>query len=435
MNKNVAFTICAKNYIGLAQVLEKSIKKYNDDVDFFIFVADEFIVADDLVIGNNLLLPDNIFIAKDVLNFSNEKWNEMSFKYNLTEFCTSIKAMCFSFLFEEKKYEKAIFLDPDIVVFNTLDSVFENLKTYSIILTPHLLNVSANLTKLRDNDMMNTGVFNLGFIALKRNVISYKMLQWWNERLIDYCYIDYYDGYFTDQKWMNFIPTYFNQTEVLISNHLGMNVAPWNFEERELILKDGVYYITDRLDKKDQYPLIFTHYSGFDYAALITGTIRHTTIQNLKIYDDLLPLFIDYEKLLDESDFRKYLKMKYLYGYFDNLLPISAVYRRLYRRLLNDKKIKSNPFSTSKDSFFDLLKKEKLVSEEGIVVDKLNRFNTPNITGKIRFINSFFKFAYKVLGYQKYFMLIKLLREYSKVENHVHLIDKSYLDNNIFTKN
>ena len=38
--------------------------------------------------------------------------------------------------------------------------------------------------KLRDNDMLNTGVFNLGFVALKRNEASYRMLKWWNERLV-----------------------------------------------------------------------------------------------------------------------------------------------------------------------------------------------------------------------------------------------------------
>jgi hypothetical protein len=40
--KNCVFTIVAKNYIGLAQILEESLKDKNPDVDFFIFVADEF---------------------------------------------------------------------------------------------------------------------------------------------------------------------------------------------------------------------------------------------------------------------------------------------------------------------------------------------------------------------------------------------------------
>lgn len=433
MSKKAAFTICAKNYIGLAQVLERSIKKYNDDVDFYIFVVDEFVDSDKLIIGDKSGQPDNIVIAKDVLNFTTEKWKEMSFKYNLTEFCTSIKSMCFSYLFEKKKYEKGIFLDPDILVFNTLDYIYDNLSSYSIILTPHLLNVNSISKKLRDNDMMNTGVFNLGFVALKNNEVSSRMLKWWNERLIDYCYIDYYDGYFTDQKWMDFIPGYFNKGELLVSDHLGMNVAPWNFDERELVVEDDIFYIKDRIDGKVLVPLLFTHYSGFDYSMLILGKIHHTTVRGLQIFNDLLPLFKEYEKVLNEGSFKNYLKMKYSYSQYDNLSPVLNVHRRLYRRLLNDGKINGNPFNTDGQSFYSLLKDNKMVAHESSVIDKSNRFNTSNMEGKIKFINNFFRLFYKILGHQRYFMLLKVLREYSKVENHVHIIDKSYIKNNILT--
>lgn len=37
--KNCIFTICAKNYVGLAQILEKSVLKYNKNVDFYINTA------------------------------------------------------------------------------------------------------------------------------------------------------------------------------------------------------------------------------------------------------------------------------------------------------------------------------------------------------------------------------------------------------------
>ena len=80
--KNCAFTIVAKNYIGLAQILEKSIREYYNDLLFYIIVADE--------IDNELKkeLSTNILVAKETLNITPETWENMSFKYNLTEFCT-----------------------------------------------------------------------------------------------------------------------------------------------------------------------------------------------------------------------------------------------------------------------------------------------------------------------------------------------------------
>ena len=56
MNKCI-FTIVAKNYIGLGQILEQSVRNHHNDIDFYIFVADEFAVMPDN-------LNSNIIIAK-----------------------------------------------------------------------------------------------------------------------------------------------------------------------------------------------------------------------------------------------------------------------------------------------------------------------------------------------------------------------------------
>ena len=134
--RNIAFTICAKNYIGLAQVLEKSIKNNNPEIEFYIFVADEF--------EEEQLLPNNVLIAREVLDISDDEWNQMTFKYDLTEFCTSIKPTCFKYVFEECKPDKCIYFDPDIFVFSSLDNIYEQLNNYSIILTPHITTLEIN---------------------------------------------------------------------------------------------------------------------------------------------------------------------------------------------------------------------------------------------------------------------------------------------------
>ena len=103
---NCAFTIVAKNYIGLAMILEKSIKRYYTDLDFFIVVADE--PSSELSD-----MPENIIFAKDELGIDNKKWYEMAFKYDLTEFCTAIKPDSILYILSQG-YEKVIYLDPDI---------------------------------------------------------------------------------------------------------------------------------------------------------------------------------------------------------------------------------------------------------------------------------------------------------------------------------
>ena len=114
MKKKCAFTIVAKNYIGLGQILGKSIQIYNEDIDFFIVVSDEFSEP-------NPSLSANVIIGKEVLGIKPQKWVDMSFKYDLTEFCTSIKPLGFRYFFD-KGYDNVIYFDG--LNWNLMDPTF-----------------------------------------------------------------------------------------------------------------------------------------------------------------------------------------------------------------------------------------------------------------------------------------------------------------------
>ena len=423
--KKIAFTICAKNYIGLALALEKSIKEHNNDVDFLIFVADEF--SDEEKIND---LPDNIIIAKDVIGIYAEQWNQMSFKYDLTEFCTSIKPSCFKHVFKKYNSDACIYFDPDILVFNSLDTIYNNLVDKSIIVTPHITTIESVYTgNLNERNLLFSGMFNLGFLALKNDVYAKKMLDWWEIRLEDRCFQNMMENYFTDQKWMDFLPSFF-PNQLLISDDLGLNVAPWNFYEREIIKKDNSFLVKDRIKKEvdASYLLLFVHFSGYDYKALINGEIVQGNIKNFEGYEDFEEIFDRYASFIKQSDFSKYIKLGYTYNYFSNQVSISNVYRKLFRRLQEDKKINVNPFDAS-CSFYLSLKEAKLINQKMLKTDKISIATAENVEQKTLMINKLLKILFKCIGANRFFMLMRLMRLYSKIENHVYLIDKSYLKN------
>jgi hypothetical protein len=307
--KKIAFTICAKNYIGLALALQKSIKQYNNDVDFLIFVADEF--SDEEKI---LDLPENVIIAREKIGIPEEQWNQMSFKYDLTEFCTSIKPSCFKYVFEHYKHDVCIYFDPDILVFNSLDTIYSKLDNYSIVVTPHITTIQSVYTgKLNERNLLYSGMFNLGFLALKNDSNAKKMLNWWEIRLEDRCFQNMMENYFTDQKWMDFLPSFF-PTQLLVSHDLGLNVAPWNFFEREMI-ENNSFFIKNRINNEDHtiYPLTFVHFSGYNYKALIDGDIVQGNIKQLEVYSDYQKIFNLYSDFIKSSDFSKFVKLNYWY--------------------------------------------------------------------------------------------------------------------------
>ena len=417
--KKTAFTICAKNYIGLALALEESIKSYNKDINFFIFVADEFENKEDIVD-----LPKNVLVAKEHLDIQESLWNEMSFKYDLTEFCTSIKPSCFKYMFKMTETDACIYFDPDILTFSSLEVIYSKLDKYSIVLTPHITTIETIYSgDLSEQRLLYSGIFNLGFIAIKNSTVGIQLIDWWEKRLEDRCFQNMMDHYFTDQKWMDFVPSLFPES-VYISSNLGFNVAPWNFYEREIIKNDESFFVTNRITNDNVlHPLVFVHFSGFNYKELLSGKVVQGNIKDMVFRDDYSIIFEEYSKFILESHFSKYIKHNYSYNYFNNNVYITKIHRSLYRRLVEDGKLTDNPFM-SNGTFYSALKKNKVLKT--INLDKTILENVPNVGSKIKIVNKLWSFLFSIVGSNNFFRILKLMRIYSKVENHVYLISDDY---------
>src|SRR5208282_3977814 len=91
-------------------------------------------------------------------------------------------------------------------------------------------------------------------VAVTNSDEAHKFLSWWEHRCLTLGYVDRQNGLFVDQKWIDFVPCYFNS--VLVLKHPGCNMAYWNLHERTLE-KVGETWIVNNSE-----PLIFYHFSG-----------------------------------------------------------------------------------------------------------------------------------------------------------------------------
>lgn len=430
MEKKIAFTICAKNYIGLARILEKSCKLHNSDYSFFIFVTDELNETD------LKKVPSNVFFCKDTLAdiIKEDLWERMAFQYDVTEFCTSVKPFCFQYLFKQYAAEKVIYLDPDIMVFSSFCDIDALLNNYKIIITPHITTIDCLFKGDRsEQGLLSTGLYNLGFLALtKCETIEY-FLEWWAERLKSKCFVDVLDSLYTDQRWIDFLPSLFDNSTLLISNHLGLNLAPWNYFEREIFAKEHKLFVRYRGDVKSahslkEFPLVFVHFSGYDYPNFLEGRYIQKNIPNLNDYEDIKLACDNYSDLLKSNKelFTEFISYSYSYNYFKNGTMIKGFQRRLYRSLIEENYVISKPFSDNSFSFYLLLEKKGLVPKTNNNEDKINKFNLPDVDAKLARLNWIMRALFKIIGISKYILLLKLMRPYSKLENHIHLIDKKY---------
>lgn len=198
-------------------------------------------------------LFDDVFLAADL---GYENFDAYIFRHNLTEACTAIKAKLLSFLFERHPNEElVVFLDPDIWIFSPLNEIFLN-STFDVAVTPHHLEDETTLEATKDNVFrtLQCGVFNLGFLAIRRSEVAFDFLKWWDRKLRMFCYVDFSRGLFIDQKWIDLAISFF---DLHILRHPGYNVANWNISKR-ILSYSGPELLVNRE------PLRFIHFSGID---------------------------------------------------------------------------------------------------------------------------------------------------------------------------
>lgn len=404
---NAIFTICAKNYLAQALTLRQSVLN-KSKVDFYFFLADD----------EKGIEIENLYSLSS-LNIKN--WRSMAFKYNIIEFATSIKPYCFQKLFS-LGYQKVLYLDPDIFVTDNLSCIWDSLDNKSIILTPHYLDIIESFTGAVPESVFNRdGIFNLGFAGIKNDNVGNSIVKWWCSRLNDQCFSDVYEATFTDQKWMDFVPDFIPDS-LEICRHFGANVAIWNLHERELLHRDGAFFIR-RISTGEEFPLLFYHFSGFDPFEEEIINRRHSDF-TVKNYPSFKPLIEVYRKMIYGNGYEYYSKMKYAYNTFDNGTNVVPINRRLYRVMLDAGKIEpeENPFS-SRGFFYQLMKNKHLLSRMQISDKKIIKSEIDK-GQKIAncLVYPLFKIILRIIGVNKYELLLGLCRRLGHLEYNVFLL-------------
>ena len=351
MLQNVIVTIIAPNYASQALTLGKSLLRNMPNFDFVTVLIQDEVNVDWLQSQISDYLRHEILSGKHkVIPISNINWGDFdvsraSNQYNLLEFATSIKpAVIRHFL--QNGYENVTYLDPDIYVYKDFSPLILN--ETPIKLTPHILSDFPldGFTPNQQN-ILWAGIFNLGFVSF--NLEGIQFLNWWSEKLNEYCLMDVANGYHVDQKWMDWAPI-FAETQILVNP--GLNVAYWNLHERLIFARDKHYFVNqDDLE----YPLYFFHFSGFsDF-----NTFQLTKHGNRNFSEARLPLSIlqEYSALRLSASINCVVPEWHLAGRYKGM----ALPEKIRKTILERKgfKLKYNEMDyryASKNSLIDFLK-------------------------------------------------------------------------------
>lgn len=308
-----AYTSANVHYLPKARLLCRSIKEHHPEFRFVLVLVDG--------------LPewfdprsepfDEIVMAEDLAIKNLDSW---IFHHDVVELCTAIKPFAAAHLLARSDCSKALYFDPDMVLFSRLDDLLADLSASNLCLTPHQTVPEETLEHVIDNEIcsLKHGVYNLGFIGVNNTPEGRRFTQWWSDRLYHFCRADIPNGLFTDQKWIDLAPSFFQGVAILKSPRF--NVATWNLTTRKLTGGPATGYLVDGA------PLGFYHFTGFDSGA-------HAVMAKKNVPGNLalMTLLLWYKEQLVKSETGQESSWKWPYGFYRNGEAIAPAHRALYR--------------------------------------------------------------------------------------------------------
>ncbi|MDZ5650785.1 hypothetical protein [Nitrospirillum sp. BR 11828] len=361
------FTSFTYTYLSRARVLAQTLRRVHPDWTLWALIVDELpqgVSADEAHAGF-----DRVVFARDLGIPSFDSW---IFRHDLVEACTAVKGPMLAEMLRQG-CDTVVYLDPDIAVFSSLDGVLARLDDGAILLTPHQIDPNDTQSAIADNELgsLRHGIYNLGFIAVRNGPEGRRFARWWADMLRRSCYDDPAAGLFTDQKWCDLVPAFFDG--VRVERDPGCNVASWNLSRRRVeIGRDGGIRVNGS-------PLKFYHFTKINaYGDAMTERYADG---NPHVHE----IWHWYKRAIAAQEMPGIPQGWWAYGRFDNGMAVSKAMRLPLRDDLGLVTSFPQPLRSGPGSYFDWLLREKpeLVrqSATGFVVMGMHRSGTSALAG------------------------------------------------------
>jgi hypothetical protein len=326
------FTSAALNYIPKVRLLFESLRRHMPQARLHLALSDR--------------LPEDFDLAREPFDeihplesLGIADWRGWAFCHDIVELSTAIKPFVLQKLLAREDCRAVLYLDPDMVAFSPLDDLQEALAEANVLLTPHQITPERSLDAVIDNEIcsLKHGVYNLGFVGVAPTDEGRRFAQWWGERVYHFCRADIPQGLFTDQRWIDLAPAFFEGVAIVRSPR--HNVATWNISTRTL---GGSFEQGFSVDGE---PLGFYHFTGFDSGAhrIMAGKYG---AQNPSV----TALVRWYEDRTRELARDPLSQVPWAYGRFRSGEKIARVHRRVYRERVDLQQAFPDPFDDSAPS-------------------------------------------------------------------------------------
>jgi hypothetical protein len=233
-----------RHYLIKGLALYASLKKHCQSFNLYILCMDQLCYD---ILSKLNYEKINLISLDDFERFDGELLKAKENRSRIEYYFTCTPSLPLFILDNHPEVDLITYLDADLFFFQSPQPVFDEIADHSIAIIEHRFPAYLN-------DPGANGKYNVGWLSFRRDGAGLTALRWWREKCLEWCYDRLDAGRMADQKYLDDWPTRF--PGVLVLQHKGANLAPWNLGGYWLYWRANQVYV-------EADPLIFFHFHGF----------------------------------------------------------------------------------------------------------------------------------------------------------------------------
>jgi hypothetical protein len=237
------YTFCTlfdRNYLYKGLALYQSLAAHRKDFRLWILCMDDVTSS---TLGRMRLENVELVSLED---FEDEALRKAKQERTAAEYCWTCTApLILHVMHRDPKAVHVAYLDADLFFYSDPRPIYMELGDKSILIIEH------RYSPERKSWESTSGIYNVSMVIFKNDRHAAECLNWWREQCLMACRKDAEAGLCGDQKYLDDWPTRFENVVVL--QHKGGGLAPWNIANYRLTSRDGKVYV-------DSDELIFYHF-------------------------------------------------------------------------------------------------------------------------------------------------------------------------------
>jgi hypothetical protein len=237
-------TLFDSNYIARGLALYDSLLKHSRNFHLYIFAFDDkaFTVLKGMKLKHATVIALSEFEDEELLKIKPTR--------SRGEYCWTCTSSTILYAIKKYNLDNVTYLDADMLFYNNPQILIDEMGDDSVMITEHRYTAEYDQSKI-------SGKYCVQFMFFKNDERGMRVLNWWRERCLEWCYNRVEDGKFGDQKYLDVWTSDFPGVHEL--RHLGGGVAPWNIQQYEF-KKDVDRWLLRTKGSGDYMELVFIHF-------------------------------------------------------------------------------------------------------------------------------------------------------------------------------